>query len=390
MTKKQILPHGGRLIDRIASDDRRLKLLNNIDNYKKITISEWNISDLELIGIGGFSPLTGFLNENDYLSVLKNMRLANGSVWPIPITLSVSPTVADSLEIGTDILLEGEDKEIYGVLHLEEKYHFDKVYEIDKVYQTTDCNHPGVAKVLKKENINLGGDITLLKKPQHDIFKDFYKTPSETRNMFQELGWKTIVGFQTRNPIHRAHEYIQKAALEIVDGLLLNPLVGETKSDDIQAHIRMKSYQALLKGYFPYTRSRLVIYPAAMRYAGPKEAILHALVRKNYGCTHFIIGRDHAGVGNYYGTYDAQHIFEQFTKEEIGINILNFEHAFYCEICDNMATSKTCPHDSSNHLHLSGTKVRELLKQGVKPPKEFTRPEIAQILIDGINKSVLN
>src|SRR5690625_1732295 len=379
-----IQPHGGQLIDREYLDKERLDLLNHAHMMPSLTVSAWEISDIELIGIGGFSPLTGFMKESDYLSVIHNVRLENGLVWSIPITLSVSKLTAKQLKVGQEIALKGDNGIIYGVLELEEKYEYDKKLEAQKVYGTTDAVHPGVKKVYDQGDVYLAGPIILLNRPDHGEFDSFYKDPRETREMFSKLGWRTIVGFQTRNPVHRAHEYIQKVALESVDGLLLNPLVGQTKSDDIEATVRMASYETLLGKYYPEDRVRLVIYPAAMRYAGPRETILHALVRKNYGCTHFIIGRDHAGVGDYYGTYEAQEFVSQF-ENELDIEIFKFEHAFYCEICEQMVTSKTCPHSKEHHVHLSGTKVREMLRQREKPPKQFSRPEVADILIRGMH-----
>lgn len=384
-TNDTIRPHGGTLVNRIVEGTEREQLIENAKSLHSIILNQWSLSDLELIGIGGFSPLTGFMNQADYESVVEHVHLKNGHVWSVPITLPVSQTEANNLEIGEQVALYGEDGTLYGVLDLEEKYTYDKQKEAQHVYGTTDNAHPGVKKVYEKGEYYLAGPIQLINRPQHDAFVDYHLDPLETRQLFNKVNWKTVVGFQTRNPVHRAHEYIQKSALEIVDGLLLNPLVGETKSDDIPAEVRMESYQAILKNYFPENRARLVIYPAAMRYAGPREAILHALVRQNYGCTHFIVGRDHAGVGDYYGTYEAQEFISQF-ENELDIQILKFEHAFYCEACGNMATAKTCPHDASNHLHLSGTKVREKLRNGESLPEKFSRPEVANVLIKGLKE----
>lgn len=330
-----------------------------------------------MIAIGGFSPLTGFMNQEDYNHTVTQMRLANGIVWSIPITLSVAEEVASCLQVGGLVRLDNPKGEFIGVLQLTQKYHHDKNQEVLNVYGTNDPNHPGVQVVYHQGPVNLAGDIWLLERHCHPLFPRYQIDPLTSRQMFQDKGWKTIVGFQTRNPIHRAHEYIQKCALETVDGLFLHPLVGATKEDDIPADVRMRCYEILLEHYYPQDRVILAINPAAMRYAGPREAIFHALIRKNYGCTHFIVGRDHAGVGNYYGTYDAQYIFDEFAAAELGIIPMKFEHAFYCTRTKQMATSKTSPSQPEERIHLSGTKVREMLRRGELPPPEFSRPEVA-------------
>lgn len=351
-------------------------------NSKHKILNRRELSDLEMLSIGAFAPLEGFLGKKDYESVVRNMHLADGRPWPIPITLSVSEDDANNLNIGDEIELLGPDSTKHAILYLEEKYRYDKELEAEMVYRTKEDKHPGVKALYSQDEILLGGKVKIIKRPYADELVDYRIDPIDSKKLFEDKGWKTIVGFQTRNPIHRAHEYIIKCALETVNGLFLHPLVGETKAGDISAEVRMKCYQVLIEKYFKKDHVVLAVNPAAMRYAGPREAIFHALIRKNYGCTHFIVGRDHAGVGSYYGTYDAQKIFSEFAEGELGITPLFFDNAFYCHHCGNYATSKTCPHPKENHLDLSGTQVRELLQVGEIPPPEFTRPEVAQILIE--------
>lgn len=379
--KNLIEPHGGILVNRVCQGQVREYLLDQIPSMEKILLSDRKASDLEMIAIGAFSPLEGFMGEDDHLSILRNNRLKNGCPWTIPITLAVSEEDEKRYVIDKDIALCDKNGRPLGVLSLEEKYGYDKEIEAETVYGTTDLAHPGVAALYESGDVLLAGRVSMVNRPDHGELTEMLLDPKETRLLFYYKGWKSVVAFQTRNPIHRAHEYIQKCALEAVDGLLVHPLVGATKDDDIPAKVRIDCYKTLLKQYYPRDRVALSIFPAAMRYAGPKEAILHAIARKNYGCTHFIVGRDHAGVGNYYGTYDAQKIFDEFDPEEIGIIPLRFEHAFYCNVCDSMATTKTCPHDADSHIFLSGTRMREMLAAGETPPPEFTRSEVADVLI---------
>jgi sulfate adenylyltransferase len=316
-----IAPHGGQLVNRIASDRQKQEFLAQADRLPRVQLSSRSLSDLELIAIGGFSPLTGFMNQADYISVVEKMRLDNGLPWSIPIALPVAEAIANQLQLDTLVRLDDPNGEFVGVLELSQKYTYDKVHEAIHVYRTNEDNHPGVKVIYAQGEINLAGNVWLLERRPHPQFPNYQIDPAESRQMFQEKGWRTVVGFQTRNPIHRAHEYIQKSALEIVDGLFLHPLVGDTKKDDIPADVRMRCYEIILEKYYPHDRVILAINPSAMRYAGPREAIFHAMLRKNYGCTHFIVGRDHAGVGDYYGTYDAQHIFGEFEPGELGIPI---------------------------------------------------------------------
>ncbi len=382
-----IAPHGGTLVDRTARGAAREALLRAATKLPSLELNAREEADLELIANGAFSPLEGFLGEADYTSVRDHRRLANGLVWTIPVTLSATREEIKDLKPGSEVALHSRDGRLLAVLHLSEIFTCDKQLEAQSVYLTTEEKHPGVAAVYAQDEYLLGGRISLLEYPNPNTFASYRYTPADLRALFVEKGWQRIVAFQTRNPVHRAHEYIQKSAMEIVDGLLLHPIVGETKSDDIPAPIRLRAYEVLLKNYYPASRTLLGVLPAAMRYAGPREAIFHATIRKNYGCSHFIVGRDHAGVGNYYGTYAAQKIFDDFTPEEIGITPLFFDNTFFCRRCDGMASLKTCPHDATNHVSLSGTRVREMLASGEVPPSEFTRPEVAAVLIEGLKSA---
>lgn len=376
-----IKPHGGKLINREVTGRERQRLIDGSADMPRLQLGARAISDLEMIAVGAYSPLEGFMDSCNYKSVLSRMRLADGTPWSIPITLSVTDEQANRLREGEDVALY-EAEHLLAVLHLTEKFTYDKDVEAQSVYQTTAEAHAGVRALYAQGDWLLAGRVSLINRPLNVSFQKYRLDPIETRALFEQRGWRRVVAFQTRNPVHRAHEYLQKCALEIADGLLLHPLVGETKSDDVPAEVRIRSYEEILSHYYPASRTVLAVLPAAMRYAGPREAIFHALVRKNYGCSHFIVGRDHAGVGNYYGTYDAHYIFDEFEPAELGIMPLFFDHAFYCRSCGAMASLKTCPHDQTKHVTLSGTKVRELLSAGELPPAEFSRPEVARVLID--------
>jgi sulfate adenylyltransferase len=378
-------PHGGQLVNRMLRGQMSQAVRERAEHLLKIDLNPMNLSDLELIAVGAMSPLTGFMGQADYERVVSDMRLSNNLLWSIPVTLAVDTETAAAIIPGQEIAL-CENGSVLAVMEVSEKYNYDKKREAELVYRTTEEAHPGVARVYSQGDFLLGGEIWVVELPTaaRSEFPELRHTPAQARRMFARRGWRRIVGFQTRNPIHRAHEYIQKAALEIVDGLFIHPLVGETKSDDIPADVRIASYQAILRDYYPADSVLLGVFPAAMRYAGPREAIFHALIRKNYGCTHFIVGRDHAGVGNYYGTYDAQRIFDDFKKDEIGIEILPFDYTFYCKKCGMVVSAKTCPHDKENWILLSGTQVRTMLEKGEMLPPEFTRPEVSKVLIDGM------
>jgi len=380
-----IPPHGGQLVNRILRGGLRQAALERAQTFPKVQLTPMSVSDLELIAIGALSPLTGFMGKEDYDSVIDTMHMANGLAWGIPVTLPADDEAADGLKEGDEIaLMDGEH--LMGIMTLSDKFLADKEREAREVFRTTEEAHPGVARLYRQGNWLLAGDVFMLNGPKNIEFPELRHEPAQTRRMFASRGWRRIVAFQTRNPIHRAHEYIQKTALEIVDGLFLHPLVGETKADDIPADVRIESYQAILHDYYPAERVLLGVFPAAMRYAGPREAIFHAIARKNYGCTHFIVGRDHAGVGKYYGTYDAHYIFDEFQPGELGITPLFFDYTFYCKKCETIVSAKTCPHGKENWINLSGTQVREMLERGEMLPEEFTRPEVSKVLMEGVRR----
>jgi sulfate adenylyltransferase len=367
-TDKLIKPHGGTLIDRTgerASGD-----------LPQLTLASRELSDLDMLAVGALSPLEGFMGREDYESVLENMRLANGLPWALPVCLAVdgAPS-ADTVE------LVDEAGTAYATLEVEDVFDYDKEREAERCFRTTEEEHPGVARLYGQKPKYLAGRVTVFNRPTPK-FPELANDPADTRRAFAERGWKRVVGFQTRNPIHRAHEYLTKTALETVDGLLIHPLVGDTKGDDVPAATRVACYDVLVRNYYPADRVLVSAFPAAMRYAGPREAVWHAICRKNYGCSHFIVGRDHAGVGSYYGTYDAQLIFDEFEPHELDIEPMFFEHSFWCKVCGSMASAKSCPHGGDDHVFLSGTKVREMLGKGELPPVEFSRPEVAQVLIE--------
>jgi sulfate adenylyltransferase len=378
-----IAPHGGKLVDLLLPQEEAERALEEAEHLAKVEVGSRELSDLEMLAVGALSPLTGFMNERDYHSVLDDMHLSSGLVWTIPVTLSLSEEEAKRVGGSSRIALTTGGAPI-ALLDVEQVYRRDREKEAQSVFKTEDLEHPGVKALHDAGDYVVAGEVRMIRLPEHDDFLQYRLTPAQTRAEFASRGWRTVVGFQTRNPVHRAHEYLQKCAMEIVDGLLLHPLVGATKGDDVPADVRMRCYEVLFENYYPKDRAMVTVFPAAMRYAGPKEAIWHAIARKNYGCSHFIVGRDHAGVGSYYGTYDAQKIFDEFEPGELDITPLFFEHSFFCKRCDAMASPKTCPHGDDDRVSLSGTKVREMLSAGQKPPKEFSRPEVAQILIDAM------
>lgn len=379
--RRALPPASIPLVNRLLSPDEGSRRLAALDGAPRIALDSRQQADVHCIAVGAFSPLTGFVGSADHESVCATMRLADGSVWPMPVVLAVDEQTANARRAGDEVVLVDTDGEPLALMTISEAFTVDLAAEVERCFGTADPAHPGVAARLAQGRFALGGDVEALRIPK-SAFPEYDLSPAEARARFAELGWRTVVGFQTRNPVHRAHEYLHKVALETIDGLFLQPLVGDTKGDDISAATRMRCYEVLLEGYYPADRVVLGTFPAAMRYAGPREAVLHSIVRRNYGCTHFIVGRDHAGVGKYYGTYEAQRLFDSIDPAALGIQILPFEHSFWCHRCEGMASTRTCPHPDDDHLVLSGTRVRAMLLAGEMPPPEFSRPEVAAILIE--------
>ena len=387
-----ISPHGGTLIPLLLQGAELKKERDKAKKLPQITITSREASDLIMLGMGAFSPLTGFMNRENYESVLAEMHLKDGTFWPVPITLAVSKEHAETLREGQEVALVDEASgEIMGILSVEERFGYNKDFEAQKVFQTESMEHPGVNKLFGQGEILLGGPVKVLSEGEYPTrFHRYYARPAEVRRIFEERGWSQVAAFQVRNPIHRSHEYCTKIALEISDGLFIHPLVGALKQDDIPADVRIRCYEVLLDNYYPKNRVVMRVYPMEMRYAGPREALLHAIIRQNFGCSHLIVGRDHAGVGNYYGPFDAQKIFETLKPDDLQIKPLNIDWTFYCCKCEGMASMKTCPHSAEDRCLISGTELRRMLSSGQMPPPEFSRPEVLEILLDyykSLNKS---
>jgi len=381
---KLIPPYGGKLKPLLLKGKALKEALEKARTLPQIRMTTRERDDLIMMGIGAFSPLDGFMGKADWKGVCDEMKMANGIFWPIPITLSASKEVAKNLREGQEVaLVDDETNGLMGSMVVEEKYIIGKIHECKQVFKTDDIKHPGVGKVMTQGEVNIGGPVKVFNESDYpQNYRKIYATPEETRKLFEERGWKSIAALQLRNPMHRSHEYLAKIALEICDGLFVHQLIGKLKDGDIPAEVRVKCVDVLVKNYFPKERVIQKGYPLEMRYAGPREALLHAIFRQNYGATHLIVGRDHAGVGNYYGPFDAQEIFDQIPSDALTIKPLKIDWTFYCYRCKGMASFKTCPHGNEDHLILSGTKLRKMLSEGEKPPEEFSRPEVLDILIE--------
>lgn len=389
MSATLIPPHGPeqKLLPRLADKGSMLELKEIAKSLRKIHITSRETNDLVMMGIGAFTPLAGFMNKDNWESVCSDMRLENGTFWPIPITMSVNRSDSENIKIGESIsLINIDTKECVAIMIVSDKYEPDKKFECNSIFKTADRNHPGVKSVMAQKSVNLGGPVVVLSECNFpEKFPNIYMRPEESRAAFLEKGWKTIVALQLRNPMHRSHEYLAKIALELFDGLFIHQLLGELKPGDIPADVRVKCIKALVDGYFAPNTVIQGGYPLDMRYAGPREALLHAVFRQNFGCSHIIIGRDHAGVGDYYGPFDAQKIFDEVPDSDLLCRNINIGWTFYCLECKNMASSRTCPHSSEDHLLLSGTLVRDKLSSGSKINDNFSRPEVVNILTEYYN-----
>ena len=378
-----VQPHGGGdLKPLLLEGDARKQELEKAKGLTQVKMTSRETGDLIMMGIGGFTPLDGFMTKADWQGVCDSYQMANGLFWPIPITLSTTQGKADAISAGEEIaLVDEESGEIMGTMKVTEKYTIDKAHECQCVFKTTEMDHPGVAKVMEQEEVNLAGPVKVLSEGTFPTeFEGVYMTPAQTRAIFEEKGWNTVAAFQTRNPMHRSHEYLAKIAIEITDGVLIHQLLGALKPGDIPADVRRDAINSLTENYFVKDTYVQAGYPLDMRYAGPREALLHALFRQNFGCSHLLVGRDHAGVGDYYGPFDAHKIFEEIPKGALETQPLKIDWTFYCKKCDGMASMKTCPHGKEDRMLLSGTKMRKMLSEGEDVPPQFSRPEVVEIL----------
>lgn len=376
-------PHGGGpLKPLLIPEAERREELKRAQKLKKVPMTSRETSDVIMLAMGAYTPLDGFMGGADWKRVCAEMKTTSGLFWPIPITLSAAKDLADSIKEGEEVaLVDADSGEVMAILEVGEKYTIDKDFENQHVYRTTDPKHPGVQKVLEQGPVNLAGRIMALSEGEYPTkYKGLYMRPGESRALFAEKGWSRVAAFQTRNPMHRSHEHLVKIAVEVTDGVFIHQVLGKLKQGDIPAETRTKAIQAMIENYFVPGTVIQAGYPIEMRYGGPREALLHALIRQNFGCSHLIVGRDHAGVGDYYGPFDAQHIFDTLWPGALETKPLKIDITFYCKRCYGMATAKTCPHDKTNHVNISGTKQREMLSKGEAIPPEFSRPEVVRIL----------
>ncbi len=385
---KLVSPHGGgglkpRLLGSgLNGEDERSEALKRAAELKSVPMTSRETSDLAMLAMGAYTPLDGFMGHDDWRGTCVDMKLSNGTFWPIPITLSCDPDLADRIARGQEVaLVEEESGQILAIMDVAEKYAIDRELECSQVFRTTDPAHPGVAKVMAQGGVNLAGPVRVLSEGAYpQDFKDLYLRPAETRVLFADRGWSRVAAFQTRNPMHRSHEYLAKVAIEVCDGLMIHQVLGKLKTGDIPAEVRAQAIDTLVNNYFAPDTVIQAGYPIEMRYAGPREALLHALIRQNFGCSHLVVGRDHAGVGDYYGPLDAHHIFDTLDSGSLETEALKIDVTFYCNICQGMATNRTCPHDEAQRLAISGTRLREMFANNESIPAAFSRPEVIEVL----------